>query len=107
MLAASCQGELASAEFRLVPISAAAQAAFIKSETVHGLQQFRAIFDICSEEAASSVEPDVCCLRHLAHALHRFDYGLCAARLFFNRGVDLVRDLVEATGSLGDLRGAM
>ena len=67
----------------------------------------RDILDICSAEAASSVEPEVKLLHQFAHPFHRHHHSLRARRLLFHRGVDLVRHLVQPRRRLGDLRRAV
>src|SRR5208337_720287 len=45
-------------------------------------------------------------LHEIAHLLHGADDGLSAGSLFFDGGVDLLRDFSEAVGGFGDLRRA-
>ena len=79
----------------------------LQGEAVHGVQQFARHLRHLLGRGRQFGRTRSGLLHQFAHALHGLDHRLRAGGLLFDRGVDLVRDFVQARGGARDLRRAV
>src|SRR5690348_8403720 len=78
----------------------------VEHKTVHGIEQIARELQHLLGGSRKLRGAGSRLLNEFAHLVHGANDGLRAGSLFFDGGIDFLRDFGEAAGSLGNLRGA-